>query len=126
MSAPYLSGLGLYDMERIEVFRGPQNSLFGRNKTCGSVNYISAKPALDVDHNSYLNVNLGNFGLTELQTVSTFELSDAAAVRVEGIIYQRDGIWNNLSKDGKSLVKKIVTRFLPLFYGNHLRYRSII
>ncbi len=41
MSSPYLTAVGIYDMERVEVLRGPQNSLFGRNTTGGAVNYIS-------------------------------------------------------------------------------------
>ena len=41
MSAPYLFGVGLFDMKRIEILRGLQNSLFGRNTTGGAANYIS-------------------------------------------------------------------------------------
>ena len=97
MSAPYLSGVGLFDMERIEILRGPQNSLFGRNTTGGAVNYISNQPKLDGDAEGYLSVNVGNYGLIDLEAAGTLSLSDNAALRLAAKSYQRDGIWNDLS-----------------------------
>ena len=46
MNSSYMSTLGLFDMERVEILRGPQNSLFGRNTTGGAVNYISRMPVV--------------------------------------------------------------------------------
>ena len=49
MNSSYMSTLGLFDMQRIEVLRGPQNSLFGRNTTGGAVNYITTLPVVGAD-----------------------------------------------------------------------------
>ncbi len=100
MSASYLSSLGLYDLERVEILRGPQNSLFGRNTTGGAVNYISRLPDVGGDPEGFLDLALGNFGLVELEGGYTFRLSDSVALRLSGKSYNRDGVWNNLGNNG--------------------------
>jgi iron complex outermembrane receptor protein len=100
MSSSYLSSLGLYDLERVEILRGPQNSLFGRNTTGGAVNYISRMPVVGGDDDGYVGVTFGNFGLVELEAAKSFSLSDTVAVRLAGKSYDRDGVWNNLGDNG--------------------------
>jgi len=100
MSSSYLSSLGLYDLERVEILRGPQNSLFGRNTTGGAVNYISRMPEVGGDDDGYVGVTFGNFGLVELEAAKSFSLSDTVAVRLAGKSYDRDGVWNNLGDNG--------------------------
>lgn len=100
MSAPYLSGLGLYDLERVEVLRGPQNSLFGRNTTGGAVNYISKRPVVGGDSAGTFNFSYGRFNMVELEGGYTFQLGDKSAARLAGTVYRRDGIWDNLAAEG--------------------------
>lgn len=106
MSAPYLTGMGLYDMERVEVLRGPQNSLFGRNTTGGAVNYISNLPEVGGETDGYVFVTLGNHGLLESEAAASFNVSSNSALRLAGKTYSRDGIWKNLSDGGSDFGEK--------------------
>jgi len=100
MNSSYMSTLGLFDMERIEVLRGPQNSLFGRNTTGGAVNYISRQPAVGAeDADGDVSLSYGNHNLMEIEAGVSMPLGSKAALRVAGIWHQRDGIWHNLDTD---------------------------
>lgn len=85
MSAPYLSGLGLYDLERVEVLRGPQNSLFGRNTTGGAINYISRIPQVGEDNEGYASLTFGNYNLIELEAAGSFAWSPQVTVHFAGL-----------------------------------------
>jgi iron complex outermembrane receptor protein len=100
MSSSYLSSLGLYDLERVEILRGPQNSLFGRNTTGGAVNYISRLPEVGGESNGYVDVAFGNYNMIEVHAATSFNLGDSAAFRIAGKSYDRDGIWNDLGNSG--------------------------
>ncbi len=111
MGAPFLTSMGIYDMKRVEILRGPQNTLFGRNTTGGAVNFISEKPEVGGGANGYLTATYGNFERIEFEGAYTFQLNDTMAFRLAGKSYDRDGIWEALDtgddnygdKDRKSL-----------------------
>ena len=88
---------GLVDLERVEVLRGPQGTLFGKNTVAGAVNLISRKPSSEQELD--LGVNIGNFNNRELQVRGNVPLSDDTAVSVSLNRTQRDGYIENLYND---------------------------
>ena len=57
--SPAMLTFGMFDLERVEVLKGPQGTLFGRNTTAGTINFISKKPTDELD--GYFTVDLGNY-----------------------------------------------------------------
>jgi iron complex outermembrane receptor protein len=97
-----MSTLGLFDMQRVEILRGPQNSLFGRNTTGGAVNYISNLPQVGGGVTGYGLFTYGRHNLAEAEGGVTLPVGDKAALRLAGIYHSRDGIWNNLNTGDSS------------------------
>jgi iron complex outermembrane receptor protein len=98
---PFTSQLGLFDMERIEVLRGPQNTLFGRNTTGGAVNFITRRPDPEDGTNGYLNLNAGNFGKLDGEGAVGFALGEHFAVRAAAQIQSRDGVFTDVESGEK-------------------------
>jgi iron complex outermembrane receptor protein len=83
-----------YDLQRIEVLRGPQGTLYGRNATAGVVNIISAKPKFVYE--AKLSGDLGNYSSTRLEGMVNMPLvEDAVALRFAGAWTKRDGYATN-------------------------------
>src|SRR5690349_1624806 len=98
---PFTSQLGLFDMERIEVLRGPQNTLFGRNTTGGAVNFITRHPDPEDGNNGYINLNLGNFGKLDGEGAVGFALGDHFALRLAAQSQNRDGVFRDVESGEK-------------------------
>jgi outer membrane receptor protein involved in Fe transport len=95
-----------FDLERVEVLRGPQGTLFGRNATGGVVNFVNAKPQLDGIHAAG-EVEYGNFNSLRLKGMFNLPITDTLAVRLSGTYLKRDGftenVFNNTRVDGRDL-----------------------
>jgi iron complex outermembrane receptor protein len=79
----------MYDVQRIEVLKGPQGTLFGRNSTGGLINVITARPG--EYRSGYLSVDAGNFGALNVEGAVNLPLSDKVQLRVSGVSRKHDG-----------------------------------
>jgi len=84
-----------YDIERIEVLRGPQGTLYGRNATGGVVNVISKLPTQDFE--GQVGASYGSRNLWEVRGVLNVPVDDIAALRVSAVYTEEDGYVKNLS-----------------------------
>ena len=83
------------DLERIEVLRGPQGTLFGQNSTGGTINVISQKPSFD-ETKGKTDLAVGNYGLTKFRGAVNVPLSDKVATRMSVVATDRNGFSENI------------------------------
>lgn len=83
-----------FDVERVEVLRGPQGTLYGRNAVGGVMNIISKAPTEEFEAN--LNVTYGNFEALRLEGAISGPLSENIRVRLAGLYSEREGFTNNI------------------------------
>ncbi len=81
--------VSLFDLERIEILRGPQGILYGRNATGGSVNLITAKPTQEFD--AYVRASVGDYSEFVLDAAISGPISDVVSARLAVHSLTRDG-----------------------------------
>ena len=107
LESVYLKGFPMFDVQQLEVLRGPQGTLFGRNTPAGVVKIDTVKPSDDLT--GYGSLGYGNLGSTRAEGGVTLPLSDTLSMRVSGLWNHRDDWVNNAydapfaKKDGKDL-----------------------
>jgi iron complex outermembrane receptor protein len=100
-SRPGSTAIDLIDIERIEVLRGPQGTLYGRNTTAGAISVTTALPSFAPEVRA--EASLGNYDLRQAKaSVNIPAIDDVLAFRVSGAVTERDGTVNN-SLSGESV-----------------------
>lgn len=86
----------LFDIDRVEVLKGPQGTLFGRGAEIGAIHIITSKPELGVLAGN-ARVEAGNYSQQEYEAAINIPVDDKVAVRLAGISRDRDGYVKNLA-----------------------------
>ena len=89
----------LFDVQQVEVLRGPQGTLFGRNASAGAIRVVSRKPTGDV--NGQAKITYGNYNNIEAEGAFEVPLSEVLTVRIAGVFRQRDGTTLNRCGDAR-------------------------
>jgi iron complex outermembrane receptor protein len=90
-----LFGVEMYDLERVEVLRGPQGTLYGKNTTGGAINFITKKPGFDTEGD--IKVGFGNYNRREAEgAFQTGLIPDRLAVRFAFTYTKVDGFIQNV------------------------------
>ena len=89
-----LSQVPLHDVERIEVLKGPQGTLYGRNSTAGAINVLSAAPSWDRE--SYVRFGYGAYETSDIEAMYNQPIGENLAVRFAGKMVKQDqGLWDS-------------------------------
>ena len=95
---PILKGFPAFDVDRVEVLRGPQGTLFGRNTPAGIVKFDTVKPGKG---RNYARVSYGTYSTINAEGAVGGEFSDKFAVRLSGLWQHRNDWIDNLDDPGK-------------------------
>jgi iron complex outermembrane recepter protein len=116
-------GVSLFDIERVEVLRGPQGTLYGRNSTGGAVNLIAKKP--EFDDSGYVTVGYGNYNRREASGAFNAAFGDQVAVRAAFSGAQADGWFKNTIGPALDGTRNIGARLSVLYKPND-RFDAIL
>lgn len=96
VASPFALQTDFLDLERIEVLRGPQGTLFGQNSTGGGINVITKAPTFDEVYGS-ADLTVGEYNLIKARAAVNVPLSDAAAMRLSVMSNRHDGFTDNVA-----------------------------
>ena len=94
----------LFDVQRIEVLRGPQGTLFGKNTTAGAISIVPSTPS--AQREMLAQVTVGNYGNKDFQGMANIPVSEKLALRISGDMQVRDGFIDGIIVDNVGVVAK--------------------
>ncbi|CAK9042094.1 Putative aminoacrylate hydrolase RutD (Aminohydrolase) [Durusdinium trenchii] len=106
LNRPQVAVLDVYDVERIEVLRGPQGTLYGRNSVGGAVKYVTKR--LGDDPMLRLRASGGTFGQFDIIGTAEAPLSDTLAVGGSVAYFSRNGFGENLTTGAENYNKDVL------------------
>ena len=124
---PVVKGMPLFDLDRIEVLRGPQGTLFGRNTPAGIVKFETVKPSQEFD--AYARASYGTYSTTDIQAAVGGALGKNFSARFSGLYQSRSDWVDNQYEPGpeKSLGGYTTTAFrLQLLWEPNDKFSGLI
>ncbi|WP_174279019.1 TonB-dependent receptor [Sphingomonas bacterium] len=90
-----------FDIDRVEVLKGPQGTLYGRNATAGAINVLPTQPKIG-ELSGYGTISYGNYHALVGEAAVNLPIGDNGAVRISGVINDRHGYESDGTSDDKS------------------------
>jgi iron complex outermembrane receptor protein len=108
--------MAFFDLERVEVLRGPQGTLYGRNSTGGTINLVTKKPTDFLE--GYASATLGNYNLIKMDAAVSGPITDTIDARLALTSTNRGGFGKNIQTDNdiedqKRYAGRLHVRFRP-------------
>lgn len=95
---PILKGFPIFDTQQVEVLRGPQGTLFGRNTPAGIVKFDTVKPQEYAE--GYGRISFGRFNNVNAEAAVNVPMGDGAAIRISGVYQRQDDYIDNVLPSG--------------------------
>ena len=106
-----MSGV-MYDLDRVEVLKGPQGTLYGRNATGGAINVLPARPKLG-DTSVQAALTVGNYGQVHPEAAANFAISETSAARVALTYTRHDAYQSDGTGDARNYAGRLQYLFQP-------------
>lgn len=101
ISQTLVSNISLFDLQRAEILRGPQGTLFGRNATGGLLHFVTVKPSQETE--GALELQIGEAGRRRLEVAAGGGIYDGMSIRLAAVVNQSHGLMENrIGRDGQA------------------------
>jgi len=114
-SRPEGQMFGFYDVERVEVLRGPQGTLYGKNATGGAINILSTKPSTD-KVKGYVSLDLGNYDKMKAESAINIPIAEKYAARLATVFTKQEAYTvddHGFRDSMQGLASRLQVRYMP-------------
>lgn len=113
VSRPWQLRGSFFDLDRVEILKGPQGTLYGRNASGGAINIISVRPRIDGGYSGFAEAEVGNYDLYRAVAAVNLPISDVLAARIAGQVIHRDGYMSGGGDDDKGEAARVQILYQP-------------